>query len=85
MSCQRYAYKLLYSRIVMLFEITIVFSFNFFLPFSHQIILLFSLYKELRCPYDDKYPNIVHVENGNLDNGEKLDNAVVTQTDDFEG
>ncbi|XP_078157748.1 lipid droplet phospholipase 1-like isoform X2 [Carex rostrata] len=44
-----------------------------------------ELPKELRCPYDDKYPNIVHVENGNLDNGEKLDNAVVTQTDDFEG
>ena len=67
----------------MLFEMTILFSFNFFLPFFSTN--LFSLYKELRCPYDDKYPNIVHVENGNLDNGEKLDNAVVTQTDDFEG
>lgn len=81
MSCQKYVYKLLYYGIVML----LIFSFNLFLPFFSLTITLCSLYKQLKRPYDEKYPNIVNVENGNLDNCEKLENAVSSQTDDFEG
>ncbi|KAJ3699098.1 hypothetical protein LUZ61_002803 [Rhynchospora tenuis] len=43
-----------------------------------------ELPKQLTHPYNGKYPNIANVENVDLDNREKLENAVVAQTDDFE-
>jgi hypothetical protein len=55
------------------------------LPFFILTTLFCSSYKQLRHPYDDKYPNVVNVENGNLDNGKKHENAVGNQTDDFDG
>ncbi|KAJ1698625.1 hypothetical protein LUZ63_007137 [Rhynchospora breviuscula] len=43
-----------------------------------------ELPKQLTHTYNGKYPNIANVENVDLDNCEKLENAVVARTDDVE-